>query len=173
MIYKYLNRHCRYWIQPQIVSSSVVRNFTTFSASYDGLKDAKAALKNEEFFKSLQSNELPDILNITENSEEFRKHLFAEWFDKDQREFQELKSKFHEFHKKQKIKDTFYLNPGLHENTKKRLGDLVFSVQYNKTHLMDVVIPEMLKNALFEGWNEHGMKILKVLYHYGKDRKKT
>ncbi|XP_070490979.1 uncharacterized protein [Chironomus tepperi] len=159
-------RHCRYWIQPQIVSSSVVRNFTTFSTSYDGLKDAKAAIENEEFFKTLQNVDLPDIANITENSEEFRKHLFAEWFDKDKSDFAEMKSKFQSFHKKQKVMNVIYLNPGAHEIVKKRLEGLVFPLQFNKTDTMYVVIPEMLKDALFEGWNDHGMKMLKLLYHY-------
>ncbi|KAL7018664.1 hypothetical protein ACKWTF_010856 [Chironomus riparius] len=159
-------RNCRYWIQPQIVSSSVVRNFTTFQASHDDLKGIKASIMKEEFFKSLESNALPDIANITENSEEFRKHLFAEWFDKDRSEFNQLKNKFHEFHKKEKIVDVMYMNPGAHEIVKKRLGDLVFPVQFNQTDTMHVVIPKMLKDALFEGWNEHGMNMLRVLFHY-------
>ena len=144
-----------------------MRNFTTFSAPNKDLIDIKAAIANEVYFKNLESNDLPNILNITENSEEFRKHLFAEWFDKDKSEFNELKSKFHQFHKKQKILDVIYLNPGAQEVVKKRLGDLVFAIQYNKTDIMHVVIPEMLKDALFEGWNEHGMNMLKVLSHYG------
>ena len=145
-----------------------MRNFTTFSAPYDGLKDAKAVIQKEEFFKNLQKIDLPDIANITENSEEFRKHLFAEWFNKDQSEFKELKRKFHEFHKKQKILDVIYLNPGKPETVENRLEGLVFPVQFNKSDTMKVVIPEMLKDALFEGWNDHGMKMLKLLYHYGK-----
>lgn len=111
---------------------------------------------------------MPDLDTITEIDETFRQHLFAEWLNKDNKQFNVLKSKFNELSEKQETKGFVYLDPSKTEEVKNAVGDLLTEVQFNNTHLMNVIIPKALRNALFQGWNERGNQVVRLLYPFGE-----
>ena len=61
-----------------------------------------------------------------------------------------------------------YVDPSQTAEARKSFGDLIFNVEFNKTHEMHLVVPEDLKEALFDGWQQHGMNFVRVLSHYGE-----
>lgn len=44
---------------------------------------------------------------------------------------------------------------------------LLYKVEVNKTHELHVVVPQQLRQALFDGWEEKGYRFARLLYHYG------
>lgn len=95
--------------------------------------------------------------------------MFAEWLNDNEAKFNKLKEKFDslDVDERVSIKETIYVDPS-QESTRKLLEGLVFNVQFNKTHQMYLAISEDLKEALFDGWNEHGMSLVWVLSNYGE-----
>lgn len=161
-------RVCRYALIPKAASPYVVRNFTSFSVLADNLQNTKDSIVKENFFKDLQKNDLPDLSSITEIDNEFKKHLFAEWFDKEQKDFKALKEKFKQFQKVEKSSSFVILDQSKRNEIMNAVGSLTVEFQFDKKENLTVVIPERLHNALFDGWEKNGVLILKVLNHFAK-----
>lgn len=151
---------------PQPIDASIIRNYTAFAAH--DVKSAKQRLLSEDFFKDFPVESLPAEIN--EIDDILRQHMFAAWLNSNDEKFNKLKNKFEELDKDEIVPVTKlkYFDPSQNAEARKSFGDLIFGVEFNKTHQMHLVVPEDLKEALFDGWNDHGMTFVRVLSHYGK-----
>ena len=167
-----IKRNCRHALVPQPTAAFVVRNFTSLAATYDEIDKIRSQIKNEEPVKSFQTVTLPDLDKIEEIDESFRQHLFAEWVSKNENKprFRELKTKLHELTPKAAMTDKIYLNPTKTDEVTKLIGELITDIKVNTTFELHVVVPQDLRFALFEGWEEMGSKFGRLLYHYGNSR---
>lgn len=129
----------------------------------------KAHFQNEESVKNFYKIDLPSLETIESIDQSFRHHLFAQWIfnNENKPRFAELKSKLHSFIEKPQIKRKEVLDPSDYERVNESIGSLITEVEVNKTHEIHVVVPEALRFALFEGWNEKGFNLISLLYHYG------
>lgn len=162
-------RNCRYALIPQPIDSSIIRNYTAFVES--DIKKAKERLINEGFLKDFPNETLPNLNEITEISDVLKQHMFATWLNGNDGQFNKLREKFESLDVDEDVvvKKFLYVDPSQTKEANYFFGDLIFDVQFNKTHQTNLVIPEDLKEALFEGWNEHGMSLIRVLTHYGEN----
>lgn len=113
--------------------------------------------------------ELPDLETITAINESFRQHLFAQWIlnKDDEPRFKALTSKLHNLTEKHPSTQKNYLDPTNYDLVN-QLGELIVDVEVNKTSKIKVAIPQDLRFALFDGWDNNGFIIIRVLYYYGK-----
>lgn len=116
--------------------------------------------------------ELADLETIEEIDESFRQHLFAQWIMNNEPRFGELKTKLHSFIKKPHIKSApVILDPSKFDEVNRTIGNLITDIRVNKTHEIYVVVPEALRLALFERWEEKGYSFARMLYYYGNEWK--
>ena len=129
----------------------------------------KNQLRHEDYVKDFSKIVLPDLKTIEALDESFRQHLFAQWVlgNDDAPRFTELKAKFHDLTGKPQAKRKESLDPTNYEQVKISIPNLITDVEVNKTHELHVVVPEHLRQALFDGWEEKGYSFARLLYHYG------
>lgn len=151
---------------PQPIDANIIRNYTAFAAH--DVKSAKQRLLSEDFFKDFPIENLPDEIN--EIDDILRQHMFAAWLNGNDEKFNKLKNKFESLDQDENVPVTKlkYVDPSQTAEAHKSFGDLIFNVEFNKTHEMHLVVPEDLKEALFDGWQQHGMNFVRVLSHYGE-----
>lgn len=164
-----IERNCRYALVPQPVATSVVRNYTSLALPLEDLPKLKAQLRQEDFVKDFSKIVLPDLKTIEAIDESFRQHLFAQWTlnNDDSPRFIELKAKFHNLTGKPHVKRKESLDPTSYEQVNNSISSLITNVEVNKTHELHVVVPQSLRQALFDGWDEKGYSFARLLYHYG------
>lgn len=128
-------------------------------------------MQKEKFVKSFSTVDLPDLETIEMIDESFRQHLFAQWLwnNENKPSFDELRTKLHKLIEKPQIKHKEVLDPTNFEQVSGSIGELISKVEVNNTHAIHVVVPEMLRQALFDGWNEkeNGFNVLRLLFHFG------
>lgn len=159
-------RNCRYALIPQPIDSSIIRNYTSFAAH--DVKSAKQRLLSEDFFKDFPIEKLPNEINDTDDI--LRQHMFAAWLNGNDEKFTNLKNKFESLDKDENVPVTKlkYIDPSQTAEARNFFGELIFEIEFNKTHQMPLVMPEDLKEALFDDWNNHGMSFVRILSHYGE-----
>lgn len=161
-------RNCRYALVPQPISSSVVRNLTKLAVPLEDLPKHKAHFQSEESVKNFYKIVLPNLETIESIDESFRQHLFAQWiFNNENKRFAELRSKLNSFIEKPQFTRKEILDPSDYERVNESIGAMITQVEVNKTHEISVVVPQALRFALFEGWNEKGFNLVRLLFHYG------
>lgn len=129
------------------------------------LPDLKSQLQRETYVQEFAKIELPET--VEEIDESFRQLLFAHWVHNNNAEFGELKTKLHSFIEKPHVKQTKHLNP-TDSAELGVVGSLLADVEFNKTSHTRFVVPEALRFALFDGWDEKGINLVRVLNHYGE-----
>lgn len=111
---------------------------------------------------------LVDLDTIEVLDESFRQHIFAEFlkdnFDKPS--YKDLRKKVREFIPKVNYKDIkgtgrVPLDPTNYESVNKTIGQYLVEVDYNKTQTIKVVVPGSIRSALFDGWEDKGMNLIK------------
>lgn len=130
-------------------------------------------LKSDDVIKTFLSVELADLDAIEELDESFRQFLFAQWIlDNDEKpKFKDARDKLHKLLPKNDYNEKdgkIVLDPTMLEGVKSSIGQFLTEVEYNKTYSIRVVVPEALRLALFDGWDEKGLNLVRVLYHYGE-----
>lgn len=156
---------------PQPIDSNILRNYTSFGAQGPQAKNIKENLVSEYFSNGFPTEALPNDLNeITEISDSLKQHMFDAWLKGNDAKFLKLKNKFESLDEDEniQIKNTDYVDPSERQLLSKIFGDLIFDVEYNKTHELHLVIPHDLKEALFDGWTKYGMDFVRILSHYGE-----
>lgn len=159
-------RGCRYALLPISTSPESVRNFTTYASPIDKLPALKKQYAEHDFVKEFQKVELPELETITEINESFRQKLFVDWLTSPAK-FKDLNAKLKHLTPKVKVSKVEYIDP----NDKAAIKDfeeLVVAVELNKTSTIRVLVPQHLRDILFEGWEEKGMELVRLLFHYGE-----
>lgn len=167
-----IKRNCRYALVPQPVALSVVRNFTSLAVPLDDLPKFKSHLKQQDYVKDFMKVDLPDLKTVEAIDDSFRQLLFAQWIMNDNsQKFSDLKTKFQNLTGKPQFKRKESLDPTDYELVKATVGSLITDIEFNKTNSIHVLVPQNLRLALFEGWEEKGYSFARILYHYGKKQK--
>lgn len=132
----------------------------------------KQKFENEDFVKEFSKVTQPDIKALEEIDENLRQFLFAQWIlnNEDKSSFTESKEKLKSLIKQnyKYSKKRVELDPTQPDLVKSQIGELVSEVKYNETFTMNVVVPNGLRMALFEGWEEKGFEIFPLLYPFGE-----
>jgi hypothetical protein len=136
--------------------------------SEDDAQKVKKKLLNEEFYMTFDDVELPDIDSIKEIDDIFRQNLFYEWL-KNSPQFKELTKKFHDLSEDEDVKNQVRIDPSKAEDIAK-ISDLIAKVEFNNTNSLHIVVPEMLRHALFAGWDKQGFQFMRLLFPYGKTK---
>jgi hypothetical protein len=113
--------------------------------------------------------ELPALETIEELDDGFRQHLFAQWVMN--KNIDELRTKFKSFAEEPQFKHKESLDPTNADLVKSKIGDLITEMKFNDTSNIKVAIPQALRFALFNGWEEKGYEFLRLLNHYGTETK--
>lgn len=127
-------------------------------------------MQKEEFVKNFLTVDIPDLETIETIDESFRQHLFTQWLwnNENKGNFGELRSKLHKLIDKPQFKGKETLDPTNYAQVSGSIGDLITKVEVNKTHAITVVVPQMLRQALFNEWDEKGYNVIRLLFHFGK-----
>ncbi len=97
--------------------------------------------------------------------------MFYEWLRGNNENFKKLREKFKSLEKdddKSHVKSFTYVDPSEREKLSTTFKDLIFDIEFNKTHQLHMVVPDDLQDALFDGWNSHGMDFVRILNIYGE-----
>lgn len=111
---------------------------------------------------------LEEIKDIDDN---FKRVLFAEWIEGNDKNFQSMRKKLQEkiesqsFTKKIILENTIMNN----DNITKMIGDLITPVKLNDTTKLNVAIPSQVRNVLFDDWEELGIDFVRILSQYTKN----
>jgi hypothetical protein len=97
--------------------------------------------------------------------------LFAEWMNSNENpssQFKQMKVKVGQLIPRIEFVKWVAVNP---EDTATRvmIGDLITVMDFNKTHKMNMVVPENMRLVLFDKWEERGMDLVKLLYPYSEE----
>lgn len=150
---------------PQPISPTSVRNFTIFAAPIDGLPALKRQYAEQDFVQEFLKVELPELETITEIDESFRQKLFAEWITSPPK-FKDLHNKLKTLTPKIKASKVEYIDPSS-EPAMKNFDDLVITMETNKTFTARILVPKQVRNVLFDGWEDKGINLIRLLFHYG------
>jgi hypothetical protein len=126
-------------------------------------------LRGEDFVKEFSKAELPPLDEITTIDENFRQRLFVEWVnDSPSGQFKQMKEKVGQLIPKREFVKWEALNPA--ENaTRDRIADLITVMDFNKTHKVNLAVPDNLRLVLFDKWEDHGMDLVKLLFQYSEE----
>uniref|UniRef100_A0A1B0GPV7 Uncharacterized protein n=1 Tax=Phlebotomus papatasi TaxID=29031 RepID=A0A1B0GPV7_PHLPP len=168
-------RICRYGLVPFVLANSTAaRNFTTLAfVNATQVNQLKKTIAQTDFVEQMLSEELPDP--ITEIDDNLRRHLFAQWVSNEKQNFNILKTIFKtlEFngtedgHPVSKTRAMMMLNPTNVSALKETIGGALSPVQVNGSYV-NVIVPERLRNALYDGW-EDTPKVIHLLWSFAKD----
>ena len=162
-------RNCRHALVPvpyPIAVSTVARNFTDLKAIGGEIPLLRKKVAEEDYIKEYMSIQLPEM--IVEIDENFLRKLFASWVKND-KQFSTLKETYkslNPYQQSEKIK-LHYINPTLLDEVNSTIGDNLVSLNFNKT-LVHTVLPQTVRAALFQGWQEKGDDITRLLTLFGK-----
>lgn len=168
-------RLCRYSLVPTILAnSSAARNFTTLSlTNVTHINALKKTVGVEPFILDIIKDvELPDP--ITNISNDFRLLLFAHWILDNEKDFQRLKEKYKhlvaitETSSEKSSHNFMMINPTNTSAVREIIGASSLPTVLVNGTLINVIVPQGLKNALFDGW-EYQPYVLPLLLQYAKD----
>lgn len=154
-----------------MANSSAARNFTTLSlTNLTQINALKKTVAVEPFILDIINNvELSDP--ITEIDNDFRQLLFAHWVLDHEMNFKMLKEKYKELVateiKEKAPHNLMMINPTNMSAIREIIGATLSTVKVNDT-LINVIVPEGLRNALFIDWEDQPI-ILPLLLQYSKD----
>ena len=149
-----------------IAVSTVARNFSDLRVIGVEIPRLRKKVAEESYIKEYMSIELPEM--IEEIDENFRRKLFASWVKND-KVFSKLKETY-------KTLDTYqlpeninlqFINPTLLAQVNSTIGDNLITLNFNKT-LVPTVLPQTVRSALFQGWQEKGEDVIRLLTLFGK-----
>ena len=177
-------RICRNSLVPLILAqSSAARNFTTLSLNnltlISQLKSQES--KTAYFQTAIENFDLNEPIN--EIDDNFRRALFAHWLKNDSH-FSDLKSQFHKLVAKNQVQEEvaqtrhevvsatgnsnlMLLNPMNVSAVKETIGAALSTIFVNGTYV-NVIVPEALRNALFNDWEEKS-SVLQLMWAFAKD----
>uniref|UniRef100_A0A336MJC6 CSON002579 protein n=1 Tax=Culicoides sonorensis TaxID=179676 RepID=A0A336MJC6_CULSO len=150
---------CRYAITPVVLSNvSVVRNFSIISHPAR-VPNLVAEFSKKPFVQEFLKYDTEEMQNSTEISETLKKVLFATWVTND-KDFTTYRDTFHQKLQEKVVKNSndkhrkiVLVNPTDMKAVKEIAGGSLVSIMFNNTNI-NVLLPESLKLALFEGWQE-------------------
>ncbi|XP_037049365.1 uncharacterized protein LOC119083686 [Bradysia coprophila] len=167
-------RMCRYSSVPTLLpNSSAARNFTTLSlTNVTQINALKKTIAVEDPF-------ILDIINnvhlsdpITDIDNDFRQLLFAHWILDHDQDFKTLKDKYKELvafraNVERASNSLMMINPTNVSAVREIIGATLSTVTVNGS-LINVIVPENLRNALFADWEDQP-NVLPLLWQYSKD----
>lgn len=155
---------------PTPVGTWVVRNFTTLAAPDKDLNSLKTQLKQDAEIKPFLSIEMPDLAALEELDNSLKQYLFAQWLEDNQKttDFKNARTKLKSFFKDNSKAKRFFLDPTQYASVNATIGpDLISNYDFNQTTKVNLVIPRNIRDALFDGWENEGFHLIKILGHYG------
>lgn len=168
-------RLCRYALTPILLSNSSLpvslTSLISLNASVISL--AKNRIVRQSFVNdSLRNNVLVDAVTTIDNP--FKERLFAEWIT-ESTEFPKFKSKFKSLRPSENSPKTAKTNspsdvliPYTHDSIELYLKSSVDTIAQQNNAKIDVIVPEALRLALFDGW-QRNPDIPVVLGEFAKD----
>lgn len=155
-----------------LANSSAARNFTTLSlTNLTQINALKKTVAVEPFFLDIMNDvELSDP--IAEIDNDFRRLMFAHWISDHEKDFRTLKDKYKELvateiNAEKSSHSLMMINPTNMSAVREIIGATLSTVKVNGT-LINVIVPEGLRNALFVDWEDQP-NILPLLLQYSKD----
>lgn len=148
-----------------IAVSTVARNFTDLKAIGGEIPLLRKKVAEEEYIKEFLNIELPEM--IEEIDDNFRRKLFATWVRSDKL-FPTLKETYktlNTYQLPEKVK-LQYINPTVLDEVNSTIGDNLVSLDFNKT-VVHTVLPHTVRSALFQGWQEKGEDVIRLLTLFG------
>ncbi|XP_059612967.1 uncharacterized protein LOC132259376 isoform X2 [Phlebotomus argentipes] len=169
-------RICRYGLVPFVLANSTAaRNFTTLAyVNATQINQLKKTIAREEYVEEMLAEELPDP--IAEIDDNLRRHLFGQWVRGNKIGFDVLKTTFKtlEFNGTEDGQTAgrgrsgmVMLNPTNVSALNETIGGALSTVQVNETYV-NVIVPERLRNALFDGWEDKS-KVIHLLWSFARD----
>lgn len=176
---------CRYAMTPIVLGNvSVVRNFSVISFTNPTRIDTlKKNISQSSYIQEFLKDNTEKMQNSTEINETLRKVLFATWVTNDD-DFATYRDTFQlrthdddeaQVQAKSRTKvnadgttedPTVTVNPTDIKAVKEIVGGSLVPIVLNNTNV-NVLLPEKLSNALFDGWQEKG-NIIYLLSAYAK-----
>lgn len=151
---------CRYALTPIVLGNvSVARNFTMISASNPArIAALKKNISQESYIHEFIQEDTEEMQNSTEINETLRRVLFATWVTNDDdfatyRETWEKQNDDEPEVLKTSPHETVTVNPTDIKAVKQIVGGSLVPIVLNNTNF-NIVLPEKLNKALFEGWHE-------------------
>lgn len=155
-----------------LANSSAARNFTTLSlTNLTQINALKKTVAVEPFILNIINDvELSDP--ITEIDNDFRQLLFAHWILDHETDFKRLKEIYKELvateiNAEKTSNSLMMINPTNMSAVREIIGATLSTVKVNGT-LINVIVPEGLRNALFVDWEDQ-LNVLPLLLQYSKD----
>ncbi|GAB0100551.1 uncharacterized protein DMENIID0001_166060 [Sergentomyia squamirostris] len=168
-------RICRFGLVPfALANSTAARNFTTLAyVNATQINQLKKTLSETDFVQEMLNDDLPDP--VEEIDDNLRKHLFAQWVRNNRDTFDDLKTTFKtlEFNGTDEVQlanrraGMVMINPTNVSALNETIGAALSTIPINGSYV-NVIVPERLRNALFEGW-EDKPKIIHLLWSFAKD----
>jgi len=159
-----------------LANSSAARNFTTLAfTNLDQIAQLKKKLTKLDYIEDFRNTDILPAANITEIDEDLRRHLFGIWIDDNYKEFDSYKSAFKALvtpvnepvTPKPRNAPLMLINPTNVSAINETIGAALSTVQINGS-LINVIVPETLRRALFEGWEEKA-DVIYLLWAFAKD----
>lgn len=164
-----LCRNCRHALVPipyPIAISTVARNFSTLNAVSGDTTLLKKKVSEEEYIQEFMNIELPELIEVID--ENFRRKLFASWVKND-KIFSTLKETYKEldtYQLPEKLK-LQYIDPTQLDAVNSTIGENFVVVNFNKT-LVHLIVPQPVRSALFDRWQDKGDDMMRLLTTFGK-----
>ncbi len=155
-----------------LANSSAARNFTTLSlTNVTQINALKKTVAVDPFILDIINDiELPEPIAVIDN--DFRQLLFAHWILDHDVDFHMLKDKYKELvateiNDERSSQTLMMINPTNVSAVREIIGATLSTVKVNGT-LINVIVPEGLRNALFVDWEDQP-NVLPLLFQYAKD----
>lgn len=163
------HRNCRYSLIPSPIDPAIVRNFTLLAVNSERLENVKKQLQSTKLIKEMMAENLNGTVEeIIEIDDNFKRVLFAEWIEGNDKDFQPMKKKLHENIESHTFSNKVILENNMmnNENITKKIGSLITPVKLNDTTNLNVAIPSQIRHVLFKGWETLGIDFIRVLLPY-------
>ncbi|KAJ6644002.1 hypothetical protein Bhyg_08967, partial [Pseudolycoriella hygida] len=171
--YSGLWRICRFSVVPTLLANSTAaRNFTLLSSTnLTEINALKKTVAVEPFILDIINN-VKLSHPITNIDNDFRRLLFAHWILEQKEDFRTLKENYKvlvatDLKADKASNNLMMINPTNVSAVKEIIGATLSTVKVNDTSI-NVIVPEGLKNALFEDWEDQP-NVLPLLLQYSKD----
>uniref|UniRef100_A0A1L8D9S3 Uncharacterized protein n=2 Tax=Nyssomyia neivai TaxID=330878 RepID=A0A1L8D9S3_9DIPT len=169
-------RICRYGLVPFVMANSTAaRNFTTLAfINATQINQLKKTIAEMDFVNEMLAEELPEP--IEEIDDNLKRHLFGRWVRGERLDFELIKSAYKtlEFNGTEDANaianrraGMLMLNPTNVSALNETIGAALSTIPINGTYV-NVIVPERLRSALFDGW-EDKPKVIHLLWSFAKD----